>query len=1251
MDIKDFLPKYPNIDKSEYGVLNPYEESFYEALFRKKEFYDNRLERVEEFPKERGMLTKHQKTIAYYLSSHTPYDRVLLVHQMGSGKTCSAIGAIEQIKRENSSFTGAIILAKGKPMLDNFLHELIEKCTAGEYIPDNYAKLTDLERAHRVKKMTKYYHMYTFAKFAKHIKNMVDSQIILEYSNKIIIIDEVHNLRIQEEQKKETLETYKQYHRFLHLVQNCKIILLSGTPMKDSPLEIASVANLLIPLDRQLPQGIDFLNEYMNQNGEIYTIKDERVGELKELLKGKVSFLRQATSEIPKKFIGVEHYGNLKHFIVDPQKMSKFQSKGYKRAYKKDTSGQKGVYINSREASLFVYPDGTYGREGFDKYIKREKRGGTIKKTVSIRYAMTKELREALKGDTHEETLQKIRQYSITYATVIENILKTNGNCFIYSSIVMGSGCILFSLLLELFGFSKANGKERGAGLRYGILTNKISTNTDIKRISNRFNQKDNMRGDIIKVIIGSKAVSEGFSFKNVIFESINTPHWNYSETAQALARGIRLGSHNDLLFAGDNPIIHILQPVAIPQKDKIPSIDLIMYEKSEDKDISISSILRILMECAFDCGLNYMRNHVNGVDGSRECDYATCNYKCDGIDMAMIEQGLQPDELDYSTYNLYYTNPQISEIKKRIEQLFRENIKIDLDSIIKNLIGKAETGGYSEDAIRNALLAITEESKSADLDYREFLTVYSRTPVKKIMDRIEELFREYFRLDLDSIMEQLPEYSEFEVLTALRDMINENILLTNKYGLPVYLREENNVYFLVSNLTIDADLFSEFYTKYPTISTNKTFSDILSLIYSSALPKTIKKICQVNNMDTFRQLIKTVPTQIQELFIEACLVAEEKKIKTKSNIRKFILEYFKSYIKKVDNTWVSSYGKELRCKEIDAEFKDWTDCDERFNELLIQQELEQRLEKQANNPYGIIGKYNPANNSFCIVDYQKERQSRSKSANDKRLQYSGKVCGAGGWKLPELINIAVNRLKIPPPANFRKGQTKEQMATRVKEEQKLMEIYTPDKVDELSTEDLRRALYWGTPKKDGGNRQINPLCTAIREWLERHDLLEVDAQCGVRGKKHLGTATKTTKIPYRIEIHPSNYFKDNTELATEITTLMGECYGVKKYKVRDDNTNWLIIYSRKKIVGFVQFDDTNMLSSVCIAKSYRRQGIPKDALQLAFKNIREINGREPTIVVDNRDKNSKKLLRMYKSFGFEIQRADDRNSYLIHKN
>jgi hypothetical protein len=63
-------------------------------------------------------------------------DLQLRCHNMITHNACSAIGAIEQINnRRDSTFDSAIIITKGEGILNNFMTELVEKCTAGYYIP------------------------------------------------------------------------------------------------------------------------------------------------------------------------------------------------------------------------------------------------------------------------------------------------------------------------------------------------------------------------------------------------------------------------------------------------------------------------------------------------------------------------------------------------------------------------------------------------------------------------------------------------------------------------------------------------------------------------------------------------------------------------------------------------------------------------------------------------------------------------------------------------------------------------------------------------------------------------------------------------------------------------------------------------------------------------------------------------------------------------------------------------------------
>jgi hypothetical protein len=119
---------------------------------------------------------------------------------MGTGKTCASVAAIELIKKQNSSINGAIILAKGKPLLNNYTNEVVFKCTPGQYKPLNYDNLTELQQTHRVNKsIEKFYDLEdkTFELFSATIAGMSDEDIKENYSNKIIVIDEAHNIRLQ----------------------------------------------------------------------------------------------------------------------------------------------------------------------------------------------------------------------------------------------------------------------------------------------------------------------------------------------------------------------------------------------------------------------------------------------------------------------------------------------------------------------------------------------------------------------------------------------------------------------------------------------------------------------------------------------------------------------------------------------------------------------------------------------------------------------------------------------------------------------------------------------------------------------------------------------------------------------------------------------------------------------------------------------------------------------------------------------
>lgn len=1026
IDIADFLPKYPNISKYKENVLNPYSGDFYKVIYNKKEFYDDKLDIQEEVPKEPGILMNHQKLISKFLSSYTMYNELLLFHEMGVGKTCTAISVIEE-NRLKGNFKKALYLAKGTDLLNNVTDELMFKCTDGRYIPENYDELTELEKKHRKTKILKeFYELSTFEIFSKFIQSSSDNVLIKNYSNTIIVIDEVHNLRIER-------DMYNSIHRFLHIVKDCKILLMSGTPMKDGVDEIASVMNLILPLDKQLVTGKKFLETYFLQNNKLNLGK---VNELKDHFKGRVSYLKAMKSNVKKVFVG-KKIGKLKYFKVAEDRMSPFQSNIYNKAYDLDSKEDErsGVYINSRQSSLFVYPDGTYGEDGFQTYIKREKiRIASSNSRYKYKYRMKKELSNVLLqgANTNEEILMNIQKYSSKYAATIRNILqahKDGKSVFVYNEYVQGSGLILFTQLLTLFGFVEASGNESEGDekMRFASLTALTTSKSKLKKLINRFNQPDNMNGKIINVILGSKKISEGFTLKNVQVEEILTPWYNYSETSQVIARGYRLGSHIDLEQNGITPVLDIYQRVSLNTTGTNPSVDLEMYELSEDKDILIKQMERILKTSAWDCSLTYLRNNMVGYDNQRECDYMNCEYTCDGITTNLNKQPATNKNLDYSTYQLFYNTESINRIVDKILNIFRKIFFINIDNLIT-----------------------------------------------------------YFKDD---------NYSNFEIITAIIRIINENKKIVNKYGFISYLREDKNTLFLVNSLNtpFKVQFLSYYYSKYPCVKkVNKTFSDIIKPFTNLSITDIVKNIFKIKNSDELNKLIILLPDKTKLSLLEYSLLATKLKKTLNQNVRSFILKYFENFYKEINGILVIwlLYDKLNLIKCLNKN-NNWIDCTTKYSTIIdnLKQNI---LDKLENNKYGYYGQFNKDTNEFCIRDVSDVIPER------KHQRTSGKRCV--NWNKQVILPIILNKLKLPIPDenkiiqkdnwNKMKNLNRNKLINQLKTNKYTKSYYN----DNMNTQELLRILFWG-------KQQIKSICTYLRDWFDSKGLLIEDPGCGITTK------------------------------------------------------------------------------------------------------------------------------------------------------
>jgi predicted O-methyltransferase YrrM len=235
-------------------------------------------------------LLAHQELVRRYINSHTPYRGLLLYHGLGSGKTCSSIAIAENMKEYKkiivmcpaSLKTNYIKELKkyGEPAYNAAIHHWKQiNSKDPEYliatkqlciplkklqpiwitVPDEPANFNDLSFEHQQLIQLQIYQLiltkYTFIHYNGLSENAhVWKQLMKDekeegnpFHNKVIIVDEAHNLisRIVNKIDKKGQNIAMKLYSWLKTAENSKIVLLSGTPIINSPYEMVILYNIL----------------------------------------------------------------------------------------------------------------------------------------------------------------------------------------------------------------------------------------------------------------------------------------------------------------------------------------------------------------------------------------------------------------------------------------------------------------------------------------------------------------------------------------------------------------------------------------------------------------------------------------------------------------------------------------------------------------------------------------------------------------------------------------------------------------------------------------------------------------------------------------------------------------------------------------------------------------------------------------------------------------------------------------------
>ena len=330
---REELAAHPEENDYLYPALD--DPNFIIKIAEKKEFSDTRYDgTIYDIKKQADILANaefelapQQAFVRNFLSFQTPYNSLLLYHGLGSGKTCTAIGVCEEQRDylKQMGMTKKIIIVASPNVQDNFRLQLFDErkltlvdgqwnirgCTGNKLLkeinPMNMKGITREKVVSQIKSIIQASYLFVgYVEFANYIakikevkgafKDETDRQIKMirnlkyEFDNRLIVIDEIHNIRIAEENKNKKVAL-----QLLDLVKsasNMRLLLLSATPMYNSYKEIIWLLNLMNINDRRATIEV---KDVFDKEGQ-FKKNEQGEEEGKELLirkaTGYVSFIR-----------------------------------------------------------------------------------------------------------------------------------------------------------------------------------------------------------------------------------------------------------------------------------------------------------------------------------------------------------------------------------------------------------------------------------------------------------------------------------------------------------------------------------------------------------------------------------------------------------------------------------------------------------------------------------------------------------------------------------------------------------------------------------------------------------------------------------------------------------------------------------------------------------------------------------------------------------------------------------------------
>ena len=699
-----------------YPDLN--DPQFLPKLLRKREFQESKQKTIAESlaegvdkcrSSEDFELSSVQRFVSRVMSPRTPYNSSLFYHGVGVGKTCAAVTVCESYLETypgrkvyivappniQEGFRRTIFDREGLRLGKGTAHNSHRGCTGDIYLSltntftERDPKVIEQKVAKAVKTR---YEFFGYTSFYNHIRRTMSKiptgiaateaetmkRTILrnEFSNRVIIIDEAHNLRdvlteseedskddmgpIDDSKGGKKLTPYLQ--EVLEVSEGITLLLMTATPMYNSYAEIVFLLNLLLTNDKFPRLALE----------DVFDLKREVFNEAKggRKLLGKiascyVSFMRgenpltfplrlEPLSEArltewpglsPKRApLTPAERGRVAKLPCIAASFSPEVETLYKTTAESVISSAEGLGITNMDlliqAGNWIFP-GNEGNEGdildrirqggFDNVFAKEKRGS------SVQFRCQEDIgAEWLLEDNLSSASGKC-------ALLLNRLNNSKGVMFVYSRFV-ASGALSIALALEANGYTPAIGgslladgnqhpdgrqcalcerKEKGHSSskdhafkpsKYVLLTGSEEISPNNAASINAARAASNKNGEDVKVVIGSQIAGEGLDLRYVREVVVFDSWYHLNKLEQIIGRGIRNCSHSSLPEEKRNCTVSLLVN-QYASEPGLETIDMYSYRNALKKAVTVGNVTRVLKEYAMDCTLNKDAIVIEGLD------------------------------------------------------------------------------------------------------------------------------------------------------------------------------------------------------------------------------------------------------------------------------------------------------------------------------------------------------------------------------------------------------------------------------------------------------------------------------------------------------------------------------------------------------------------------------------------------------------------------------------------------------------